>query len=90
MFKTVIFNHGCSCHFPSLDLKITALNILPWIAQKKIDKERNTKLNKQRGSDFESFKFNSVAIVWSAVCDSLDVDVVVRLYPWFKFYFPLF
>lgn len=62
MFKTEIFNHGCTCHFPSLDLKITALNMLPPILRKKIDKERNTKLNKQRGSDFESFKFSCYSV----------------------------
>ena len=88
MFKTEIFNHGCTSHFPSLDLKITTLNIFLELREKKIDKERNAKLNKQRGSDFESFKFSCYNV--SAEYDSLDVDVVVRLYPWFKFYFPLF
>lgn len=30
---------------------------------KKIDKERNTKLNKQRGSDFESFRFSCNSVI---------------------------
>ena len=70
--------------FEDYRLKYLTLNC----AKKKIDKERNTKLNKQRGSDFESFKFSCYSVI--AEYDSLDVDVVVRLYPWFKFYFPLF
>ena len=60
MFKTEIFNHGCTCHFPSLDLKITALNMLPRIARKKLTKKEIQ--NKQRGSDFESFKFSCYSV----------------------------